>query len=83
MKPFERYDRGAIRKEKEAVKPNEEQVGEVVLGGRGSGMKAAPSPTMASVMAGDMPLPKHCMVVAASARVMHFDVPPVTQNHWK
>ena len=69
--------RGAIRKEKEMVKPREEQVGEVVLAGNGSGMRAAPSPTMVSEMAGDTPLLKHCTLDAASCNVMHLDEPPV------
>ena len=67
------------RKEKETVKPREEHVGEVVLGGRGNGMKAAPSSGFrVSVMAGDLPLLKHCIEDAASAGVMHLDEPPGT-----
>ena len=62
------------------MKPREEHVGETVFGGRGNGMMVAPSPTMASVMAGDLPMLKHCMEDAASAEVMHLDEPPVTKK---
>ena len=74
-------DRGAIRKEKETVKPMEEQMGGVVLGDIGSGIKEAPSPTMEIVLAGDFPLPKHCIFDTASVGVKHVDVPAVAKKH--
>ena len=71
---------GATRKEKETEKPREEQAGAVVLGGRGSGTKAAPFPAMLSDTAGDLPRPKHTVEVAASACVMHLEKPAVTEK---